>query len=176
MIDLFLPFILGVSIGINPPVDSSDSMETTVNSNVSPAVEAVSDTNATGRTPEPQVATGKFTTALEIRPILGMTKTSWAVVRLYDGQDLVYFTHLMAWRCGLWEIRYGVNGDPADTIMPMEPCNEEFAQPNVMNDIENFLPYVSFPGESITSVQVEITYDDGMIEVAQFERGEILIP
>ena len=105
-----------------------------------------------------------------------MTKTSWAAVRLYDGQDLVYFTHLMAWRCGLWEIRYGVNGDPADTIMPMEPCNEEFAQPNVMNDIENFLPYVSFPGESITSVQVEITYDDGMTEVAQFERGEILIP
>ena len=128
------------------------------------------------REPEPQVPTGKYTTATEVRPILSMTKTNWVNVRLFNDQDLVYFTHLMAWRCGLWEIRYGINGAPATEVLEMEPCNEEYAQPNAMIDVENYLPYITLPPGSVESIMVEITYDDGTTDFARANRGDVLIP
>ena len=178
MFDLFLPLIIGIGIGIEPP--SRDMDEIAV---AEPLVEAITplsegsgdDLNAS-REPEPQIPTGKYTTAIEIRPILGMTKNNWIGVREYEGQDLIYFTHLMAWRCGLWDIRYGINGEPATNVVPMEPCNEDFAQPNVMVDIANYLPYVAYPLGSVESVYVEIVYDDGTADFGQFDRNEVRIP
>jgi len=54
-----------------------------------------------------------FTTVEQVKPILGMTKANWIAVREYEGQDLLYFTHLATYRCALSEIRYGVNSDLA---------------------------------------------------------------
>ncbi|AKS45615.1 hypothetical protein SAMN05444287_0711 [Octadecabacter temperatus] len=178
MIDLFLPLVLGLGIGITPPEGKVDEVaEPEVVAEALPPVDLGSgDDLSAAREPEPQIPTGKYTTAIEIRPILGMTKTNWVGVREYEGQDLLYFSHLMAWRCGLWDIRYGINGEPADIVVPMEPCNEEFAQPNVMVDIENYLPYVVYPVGSIESVYVEIVFDDGTTDFGQFERNEVRIP
>jgi len=128
------------------------------------------------RAPEPQVATGKFTTALEVKPILGMTQGNRVALRLYDGRDLMYFTQLVAWRCGLWEVRYGINGAPPVEVFPLEPCYTETAQPNVMVDMENYLPYLSFNGGSVETVIVDVTYDDGSKESARFARNQVLMP
>ena len=176
MFDLFLPLILGAAVGIEPetaPVEVTD----VIVEEALPVLDAGSgdDLSAT-REPEPQVPTGKYTTALEVRPILGMTKSNWVGVREYEGQDLVYFSHLLAWRCGLWDIRYGINGAPAETVVGMEPCNEEFAQPNVMVDIENFPPYAVYPLQSVESIYIEIVFDDGTTDFAQFDRNEVRIP
>ena len=44
-------------------------------------------------------------------------------MREYDGQDLLYFTNLLAWRCGLTAIRYRINAnEPVE--FTMEPCYE----------------------------------------------------
>ena len=128
------------------------------------------------RTPEPQDPTGKFLTATEVRPILDATKGSWVAVRLYDGQDLLYFTNLLSWRCGLWEIRYGINGAPADQVLTMEPCHPDTAQPAALTDPVGFPIWVNFAPDSVQSVTVEIDYDDGTTDSASFDRNQILIP
>ena len=128
------------------------------------------------RPPEPQDSTGKFLNATEIRPILDATKGSWVAVRLYEGQDLLYFTSLLSWRCGLWEIRYGINGAPADQVLEMEPCYPDTAQPAALTDPAGFPIWVTFAPEAVQSVTVEIDYDDGTTDVATFERSGILIP
>lgn len=180
MIDLFLPLVIGIAIGIEPPqkdvAQASEPVTTTQMTQAEQLEQGSGDDLSAAREPEPQIPTGKYTTAIEIRPILGMTKTNWVGVREFNGNDLIYFSHLMAWRCGLWDIRYGINGEPATNVVPMEPCNEEYAQPNVMVDIENFLPYVVYPLGSVESVYVEIVYDDGGTDFGQFERNEVRIP
>lgn len=173
MFDIFLPYLLALALGVSPePVEPMAPAETSVQI----AIETGSGDDAASREPEPQIATGKFTTALEVRPILSMTKPNWVAVRAYEGQDLLYFTHLLSWRCGIWDIRYGLNGAPAETVYAMEPCHEDMAQPNAMSDVANFLPYVTLPLNSVESISVEITYDDGTTETAQFNRAEVQIP
>lgn len=113
---------------------------------------------------------------MEVRPILGMTKSNWVAVRLYEGQDLVYFTHLLSWRCGLWDIHYGINGAPATEAVALEPCHDDTSSPNAMTDMENYLPYIALPPESVDTIYVEITFDDGTTDFAQFSRAEVLIP
>jgi hypothetical protein len=45
-----------------------------------------------------------------------------------------------------------------------------------MVDIENYLPYVIYPVGSVDSIYIEIVFDDGSMDFAQFERSEVRIP
>jgi len=173
MIQFFLPFVIGLAMGIEPPEPVSMAEAPTAEPSAEPAPPIV---EPVAREPEPQMATGKFTTAIEIKPILGMTKQNWVAVRLYEGNDLLYFTHLLAWRCGMWEIRYSVNGESDLTTYEMEPCHEDTAQPNALTDVANYLPYVVLPPESIESVYVEVVYDDGTTDFGVFQRQSVLLP
>lgn len=166
MFELFLPYVIGTALGIEPTVEEAVIADTAV----------VEDAGQMARTPEPQIPTGKFTTAVEVKPILGATKGSWVAVRDYNGQDLVYFTHLMSWRCGLWDVKYGLNGAAADQVIALEPCHEDTAAANAMTDIENFPIYLTMPPGSVQSISVLITYDDGSTEAGEFERNAVLIP
>ncbi|MDU8912888.1 hypothetical protein [Aestuariicoccus sp. MJ-SS9] len=123
---------------------------------------------------EPQVPTGQFTTAVEIKPILTMTQSNWVAVRDFNGQDLVYFSHLLSWRCGLLRLRWGVNDGPLQD-WPLPPCYEGTNAPNAIKT-EDGLPYVAQPAGSVQSVTIEITYDDLEVQTARFERAQILMP
>jgi hypothetical protein len=114
-----------------------------------------------------------FTTAAEVRPMLEATKSGWIAVREYDGKDLLYFTNLLAWRCGLDAIHYSVNGG-AETRWDGEPCYDDEADPNGQKDA-NKLPFVSFPLGSVEQVDVRIIYDDGGTDSASYARRDILI-
>lgn len=117
---------------------------------------------------EPQIATGKFTTAVEVKPILDVTRGNWISIREYDGQDLVYVTHLWAWRCGLLDLRVGINGHPVES-WPMPDCHLDQATPGAILE-EDGLPYRSFALGSVASIDVEVTYDDLTTDSAKFNR------
>lgn len=122
---------------------------------------------------EPQQPDGRFTTATEVRPILNATRANWISVREFNGQDLVYVTHLWAWRCGLVELRLGVNG-AAPEVWPLPDCHLDRPQPNAVLE-EDGLPYRSFPLSSVENVTVEITYDDlGSDRITVSRMGQVL--
>ncbi len=115
-----------------------------------------------------------FTTAAEVKPILMATKANWIAVRDYDRQDLLYFTNLLAWRCGVSHVFYAVNeADPVE--LDMEPCHEGTAQPNALL-MDQALPYVTLPQGSVQTVTVGVVFDDDSHEAASFERKAVLIP
>lgn len=118
------------------------------------------------------VAAQDFTTAAEVRPILAMTRANWVSLREYGGADLIYFTHLLAWRCGLSAIRYGLNGNAPTQVFALEPCHQGSAQPNA---ITSDAVYVKQPIGSVKSLSVVVTYDDGSTESVDFKRAQVLM-
>ncbi len=129
---------------------------------------------APSRQAEPQIPTGKFTTATEVKPILGMTKGNWVAVREFNGQDLIYVTHLWSWRCGLIEMRVGING-AAPEIWPLPICHDDQPAPNMILESDG-LPYRSFALNSVNTIAVELVYDDLSEEATQFDRKGVQIP
>lgn len=115
----------------------------------------------------------QFTTAAEIRPILEATQGSWIAVREYDGQDLLYFTHLLAWRCGLEQVQFSVNGGEMQ-VFNLEPCYVDEAQPNAIKATD-MLPFQKFDLKSVNQVDVMLTYDDGQTASGSYERAKIQI-
>ena len=162
MIDLFLPYLIGAVIGIDPGAPPQMPVPVTATATVE-------------RPPEDQTPTGQFTTAAEVKPILTATKDNWAAVRNWEGQDLVYVTQLLAWRCGLWELRVGVNGQAA-TALPLEPCHSDTNAPNALVDIAGFPPYIAYPENSVETVLIELIYDDGTRDQATYDRAAIQMP
>lgn len=117
-------------------------------------------------------AAQQFTTAAEVRPMLDATRARWIAVREYEGKDLLYFTNLLAWRCGLDAIFYSVNGS-GETRWNGEPCYDGEAVPNAQKAADK-LPYVSFPLGSVESVTVRLQYDDGSADSASYSRSQIM--
>ncbi|UWQ52713.1 hypothetical protein [Leisingera caerulea] len=123
---------------------------------------------------EPQQATGRFTTATEVKPILSATRANWIHVREFNGQDLLYVTHLWSWRCGLAQVRLGVNG-AAPEIWPLPECHLDEGFPNMIKE-EDGMPYRSYPLGSIQQIAVEVTFDDLTVESLAFGRDGQPLP
>ena len=129
----------------------------------------------TGLSAEDQTPLGKFTTATEVKPILEVTKGNWAAVREYDGQDLVYFTHILSWRCGLIAAKFSINGSPLQGLQ-MPECHMKFQQPNALIDSEPLLSFRRYELGSVQSVRIDILLDDLSTASVTLLRGDILIP
>ena len=119
-------------------------------------------------------AAQNFTTAAEVKPILTAIKPSWIAVREYDGQDLLYFTNMLAWRCGVASVSFAINGG-AQTPLEMEPCHDNTAQPNALL-METVQPYIAQPLSSIETVSVTVTFDDATTETGEFDRKAVMTP
>ena len=116
-------------------------------------------------------AQGKFLTAAEVKPILTATKGNWIAVREFDGKDLLYFTHLLAWRCGLSGVRYSLNGAETTQDWPLTPCNEDSPTPAALGEDQPV--YLTQPLNSITDIKIELIYDDDTTDSATFERRSV---
>ena len=115
------------------------------------------------------VAAQNFTTQDEVTPILEMTRAHWIAIGAQNAQDLLYFTHLLSWRCGIAEIRYGLNNAAPETVLAMEPCHRDSNQPNAIR----VLPFVPYPLNSIEAVTVELVFDDGARMQESFTREQV---
>ena len=151
----------GNAVGATPTPTGSDER---FNMSVVPA----------GLQAEPQTPSGKFTTAAEVKPILEATKGNWVAVRDYDGKDWLYVTHLWSWRCGLKAMAISVNGETMQN-WPMPPCHEQFTTPNAVLE-DDGLPVLTFRQGSVQTITIQVVYDDLSMDVASFERGNVLIP
>ena len=99
------------------------------------------------------------------RKILDMTATSWLSFREFNGL-LVYYTHLMSYRCAIREARFGVDSAVPDKVLKMPPCDPR--DPSAIP--HDALPYLKLP-PSTQFVSVELTYRDGSIsEIKSFRR------
>ena len=166
MLDIFL-VILALSLGETEGSRASEAVP----------LGDVEITNAepktVARAAEDQTPSGKFLTATEVKPILTATKSSWVAVREWEGQDLVYFTHILAWRCGVYEIRYSVNGGEV-LQWPVPECDPATATPGYIPPEANI--YASFPLKSVENITIELLYDDLSVDSATYERMSILMP
>jgi hypothetical protein len=99
------------------------------------------------------------------RKILDLTATSWLSFREFNGL-LVYYTHLMSYRCAIREVKIGIDTAVPDQVLKMPPCD--------MKD-PSAIPYEAKPyvklSPSSKFVSVELTYRDGSVsEIKSFRR------
>jgi hypothetical protein len=99
------------------------------------------------------------------RKILDMTATSWLSFREFNGL-LVYYTHLMSYRCAIREVRVGIDSTVPDKVLKMPPCD-----PRDPSSIPaEAQPYLKL-APSTKAVSVELTYRDGSVsEIKSFRR------
>ncbi|QWG11218.1 caspase family protein [Bradyrhizobium sediminis] len=99
------------------------------------------------------------------RKILDMTATSWLSFREFNGL-LVYYTHLMSYRCAIREVRVGIDTTVPDKVLKMPPCDPR--DPSVIP--HEAQPYLKL-APATRSVSVELTYRDGSVsEIKSFRR------
>jgi len=99
------------------------------------------------------------------RKILDMTATSWLSFREFNGL-LVYYTHLMSYRCAIREVRIGIDSAVPDKVLKMPPCDvrDPVAIPASAQPYLKLTPTTRF-------VSVELTYRDGSVsEIKSFRR------
>lgn len=122
--------------------------------------------------PQPALAQN-FTTSEGVKPILELIRPQWIAIRPYNGQDLLYMTTLLTYRCGIEEIRYSTNGGEM-RVWQGEPCYLGEASPMALK-MEGHLPYAEAPLESLQSVTIELVFDDGTSFEHSYEREDVLI-
>jgi hypothetical protein len=99
------------------------------------------------------------------RKILDMTATSWLSFREFNGL-LVYYTHLMSYRCAIREVRVGIDSAVPDKVLKMPACDPR--DPSVIP--HEATPYLKLE-PATKSVSVELTYRDGSVsEIKSFRR------
>jgi hypothetical protein len=94
-----------------------------------------------------------------------MTATSWLSFREFNGL-LVYYTHLMSYRCAIREVRIGIDSAVPDKVLKMPPCDPR--DPSAIP--HDSQPYLKL-APATKSVSAELTYRDGSVsEIKSFRR------
>ena len=92
----------------------------------------------------------------QMKQILNMTKDNWVSFRNYNGKQLLYFTHLESYTCGIKEVHYGLNSDTLDRVWLLQPCD-----PKNPMAIKKDIVYLTMPLDYAKSVAVQVTFADG---------------
>lgn len=100
------------------------------------------------------------------RQILEMTSGNWLSFGGYNGL-LVYWTHLMSYRCAIREVKIGIDTTVPDKKLALPPCDP--ANPSAIP--EKAVPYMKLPA-STKLVSIELTYKDGSVSETKSFRAD----
>ena len=92
----------------------------------------------------------------QMKKLLNLTQNSWVSFRDFNGKQLIYFTHLEAYRCGIKEVRYSLNTDDLDKVWELDSCESEG-----ISSIKKDLVYLRLPLGTAKSIAVQLVFIDG---------------
>ena len=92
----------------------------------------------------------------QMKQILNMTQNNWVSFRDFNGKQLIYFTHLESYSCGIKEVRYSINSDDLDKIWELPPCDSK----NPMAITKDII-YLTMPLDTAKFIAVQVTFTDG---------------
>lgn len=103
---------------------------------------------------------------LNIKKLLEQTTTNWLSFRDFNGENLLYYSHLVSYKCAIKTARYGFSKDDLGKSFDMPPCNQDDPFRVDSNyDISLKLD------PSVTEVYAQIEYLDGETSrVYKFEK------
>lgn len=91
-------------------------------------------------------------------------------------EDYIYFTGIIAWRCGIQEMYYGFNDDLPVNRFPLEPCNRDLRDPNASKFRDLTYPhFIQAPKGAAQTVKLRIIYEDGNSANFVAERAKNMI-
>ncbi|ARQ01969.1 caspase family protein [Pseudorhodoplanes sinuspersici] len=100
------------------------------------------------------------------RQILEMTSGSWLSFREFNGL-MVYYTHLMSYRCAIREVKIGIDSTVPDKKLAMPVCDPS----NPSSIPHSAQPYLKLsPGTKFVSI--ELTYRDGSVSETKTFRAD----
>ncbi|WP_157961912.1 caspase family protein [Acuticoccus kandeliae] len=94
------------------------------------------------------------------KQILEMLTNAWIATRPWNGKTLVYFTHLISYRCAIDHVAYSYDGDGLDKDYALAPCDPD--DPHVVKTAtgKDTDIYATVP-KGAKSISVQLTYKDG---------------
>jgi len=93
-----------------------------------------------------------------VKQAINATTANWVAFRNFNGEQLLYLTQLLTWKCGLREIRYAINSSHLADKWPLPECNPQ--NPYHLDPEKSHI-YVNFPLQSIQFVSVQVVFADG---------------
>ena len=93
-----------------------------------------------------------------VKKALKVSKGRWIAFRNFHGNQLVYFSSLVTWKCAISELRYSVNGTALDQRWPLPSCNPHVPY-NI--DLKTTKVLLTLPLGQAKSVSVQIVFKDG---------------
>ncbi len=105
-------------------------------------------------------ATSRKPTTELTKQALDATRDQWIAFRNYNGEQWIYFTQLISWKCGLNQIRYSINNESLENNFPLPECNPQMP---FAVDPENNEIYLRFPLGRAKTVSVQLVYGDDTV-------------
>lgn len=107
-------------------------------------------------------------TALQqgMRDILERFSTSWLAFGTGQNSQLLYFTHLVSYRCAIEKVEIGYNGKPPQDVIALPPCDP--ATPYAVP--ASARPYITLKPDT-ESASIRLTFVGGEVsEIKSFQR------
>jgi len=98
--------------------------------------------------------------------------TGWVIFQDLPERQVLHFTPLVGWTCGISEVRYSVNSDALDQRLQMPECDGSYTL-HIPRNRPEILASVDLAPGTAQSVTVQVVFaDDSVSDIRSFEPCE----